>query len=78
MNRYDIIRIAISGFVGAVVVPFVLQIWSKYAPPKELSAKDKYSQQELDRRNAKINAVATVFSVIGILVPLLFYFVLGA
>jgi len=77
MEVSDIIRMVISGLVGGIVAPFIMSIWNILSPPKETSYSEKYDYDELLKRNSGINGIASVLSIVGILlvVPLYVFIV---
>lgn len=75
MEILDIARIAVSGFIGAVATPAIMGLWSKLSPPREISPSEKYSYDQLDDRNSRINRIASILSVSGILIVIPLYFV---
>lgn len=73
MNIIDIARITISGLVGAAITPLIMNLWSKFSPPDEVSQNEKYTFQQLHERNSKINSIASIFAVFGLLLAISLY-----
>lgn len=75
MEILDFARIAASGFIGATITPAIMGVWSKMSPPSEIKSSEKYTYDQLSKRNSRINAVASVLSVSGMLLVIpLYYF----
>jgi len=75
MEILDIARIAVSGFIGATITPAIMGLWGKLSPPSEMNSSDEYSFNQLHQRNSKIDSIASVLSVSGIVMVIpLYYF----
>ncbi len=73
-----ILHIIFPALASLLLTPVIMKYWRKLSPVPTLSKYDKIGQEQLRKRNNKIDILFTILMFIGFMIPsLLYYFQIG-